>query len=81
MKCKMLEKKRNIMQNVDALYEEIKQTNHRMVTMQKKNNKLTQRPFWPNIFQNVHKHSGEKSSAKMRLTNNINFYYYSSAGK
>lgn len=52
-----------------------------MITMQKNNNKLTQRDFWPDIFQNVHKHSKEKSSAKIRLTNNINFYYYSSVGK
>lgn len=52
-----------------------------MIAMLKKNNKLTQRYFWPDIFQNVHKHSEEKSSAKIRLTNNKKLYYYSSVGK
>lgn len=52
-----------------------------MITKQKKNNKPTQRYFGPGIFQNVHIPSGEKSSAKIRVTNNINFYYYSSFGK
>lgn len=33
------------MQNADSLYEEMKQTNHRMITMQKKNNKLTRDIF------------------------------------
>lgn len=37
--------------------------------------------FWPDIFHSVHIPSGEKSSAKITITNNINFYYYSSVGK
>lgn len=67
------------MQNVDALRNKIDKSQND--NNAKNNNKLTQRDFWPDIFQNVHKHSKEKSSAKIRLTNNINFYYYSSVGK
>lgn len=37
--------------------------------------------LWPGIFQSVHIPSGEKSSAKIVITNNINLYYYSSVGK
>lgn len=43
-----------------------------MRKMQKKNN--TGMYFWPDIFHSVHKPSGEKSSGKITITNNINFY-------